>query len=60
MTPEPEVEYRDRTLRCIECLGWFTFEAGEQRYYAERQFVDPRRCAPCREAKKAARAEREQ
>ncbi len=45
----------DRTLTCSDCRSEFTFTASEQDFYAEKGFSEPRRCASCRAAKKAAR-----
>ena len=45
----------DRTLTCSDCRSEFTFTASEQDFYAEKGFSEPRRCAACRAAKKAAR-----
>ena len=45
----------DRTLTCSDCRTEFTFTASEQDFYAEKGFSEPRRCASCRAAKKAAR-----
>jgi hypothetical protein len=43
----------DQVLRCNDCGQDFTWSAGEQAYYRERGFDQPRRCKPCRQAKKA-------
>ena len=50
-------EYEDRQLQCIEakCHSMFMFEAGEQKYYADRQYDDPKRCKPCRAKRKESR-----
>jgi CxxC-x17-CxxC domain-containing protein len=49
--------YQDKTLTCVDCGVDFTFTANDQQFYADRQFSEPRRCPPCRAAKKAARGE---
>ena len=49
--------YTDKTLTCVDCNQEFTFTATDQQFYADRQFSEPRRCAACRAAKKAARGE---
>ena len=46
-------EYTDKDITCKGCKQPFTFTAGEQAFYAERQFSDPVRCKPCREQRKA-------
>ena len=47
----------DKTLVCIDCNQEFAFTSSEQQFYADRQFSEPRRCAACRAAKKAARGD---
>lgn len=49
--------YTDKILSCVDCSQEFTFTASDQQFYADRQFSEPRRCATCRAAKKAARGE---
>jgi hypothetical protein len=43
----------DQQLMCADCRQEFTWSAGEQEYYKQKGFEPPRRCKPCREAKKA-------
>ena len=43
---------QDKTLTCTECGADFVFTIKDQQYYSERGFVAPKRCKPCREAKK--------
>lgn len=45
--------HTDKRLTCKDCGRDFVFTAGEQKYYAERLFTDPKRCPECRRAKKA-------
>ena len=48
--------YEDRTITCADCGQEFTFTASEQAFYAEKGFTDPpKRCKPCRMARKAQR-----
>ncbi len=47
----------DKTLTCVDCNTEFTFTASEQEFYASREFTEPRRCAPCRAARKASRGD---
>ncbi len=45
------MEYRfvDRLLTCSDCGGEFIFTAGEQLFFADKQFKnDPKRCKPCK------------
>jgi hypothetical protein len=45
----------DKTIKCRECKQDFTFTEGEQDFYAQRDFSEPKRCKPCRDARKAKR-----
>ena len=43
------MEYRDRTLECVECQKPFTWTAGEQLFYADKNFKnEPKRCKDCK------------
>ena len=46
----------DQTLTCRDCDQPFTFTAGEQTFYRERDYTPPQRCPACRAARKAQRA----
>ena len=43
----------DKLKRCLECGKKFIFAIGEQEWFAQRGFEDPRRCKECREKRKA-------
>lgn len=46
--------YEDKKIVCVDCGEEFTFEAGEQEYYAKKGFTnDPKRCKSCIKARKA-------
>ncbi|NIQ80622.1 MAG: hypothetical protein GTN93_21525 [Anaerolineae bacterium] len=45
----------DKTLECCDCKEEFIFTAKESRFFASKGFNDPKRCKPCRDAKKQAR-----
>jgi CxxC-x17-CxxC domain-containing protein len=46
----------DKQLTCVDCGAAFTFSAGEQDKFAQLGFTnEPKRCAPCRAAKKASK-----
>lgn len=47
--------FEDKTIVCKDCKNEFTFTAGEQEFYAERNFTEPIRCKDCRDARKNAR-----
>ena len=51
-----EAEFKDKTIKCIDCGTEFIFTARDQAFYAEKGFTnEPKRCKPCRNAKKAAK-----
>lgn len=45
----------DKTLVCEECKHDFVWTAGEQEFFAERNFSQPKYCKECRAARKAQR-----
>lgn len=50
------VSFQDKTLTCVNCGTPFVFTAGEQAFYAERQFAhEPKRCGPCRQTRGSSR-----
>jgi CxxC-x17-CxxC domain-containing protein len=52
---ERDPERGDEERLCERCGATFWFRAGERRFFAKRGLVDPpRRCTPCRRARKAA------
>lgn len=48
-------EFEDKELTCADCNDTFVFTAGEQKFYASKNFSRPRRCQPCRTKKKMAK-----
>ncbi len=42
----------DTEIACSVCQGPFVFSAAEQSYYAQRGFQFPKRCKPCRQARR--------
>ena len=48
-------EYQDKQLECADCKQTFVFTGRDQQFFEEKQFVPPKRCKPCREAKKQAK-----
>ena len=49
------MEFQDRPIQCIDCKNDFIFTAGEQEFYERKGFKEvPKRCKPCREARKTA------
>ncbi|HZS39766.1 MAG TPA: zinc-ribbon domain containing protein [Polyangia bacterium] len=52
------MDFQDRPLQCIDCKNEFVFTAGEQEFYEKKGFREiPKRCKPCREARKARRSD---
>ena len=48
--------YQDRTLACVECGDNFIFSVDDQQYHQEKGYQnEPKRCAPCRQARRAER-----
>ena len=48
------MEYRDKTLTCRDCSNPFTWTAGEQHFFREKELINiPARCPKCRSARKA-------
>ncbi len=43
----------DIEITCAECGTSFPFSEREQDYYRERNLTHPKRCKPCREARRA-------
>ena len=49
------MEFQDRSLTCVDCGSEFIWTAGEQLFFADKQFKnEPKRCKAC----KASRANR--
>jgi len=49
------MEFQDRILRCVDCGTEFIWTAGEQQFFADKNFKnEPKRCKTCK-AKRAAR-----
>jgi CxxC-x17-CxxC domain-containing protein len=48
--------YQDKSLQCSDCSTTFIFSAQEQEQFATRGYTnEPKRCLPCREARKTQR-----
>lgn len=49
------MEFQDKTLRCVDCGAEFVWTAGEQMFFADKNFKnEPKRCKACK-AKRANR-----
>ncbi len=50
------MSFVDREIACLDCGQPFLFTAGEQEFYDRKGFKEePKRCKPCRDARKARR-----
>ncbi len=48
------MDFQDKTLTCRECSKPFTWTAGEQQFFREKELINiPARCNACRSARKA-------
>ena len=49
------MEFQDRILRCMDCSAEFVWTAGEQQFFADKNFKnEPKRCKACK-GKRASR-----
>jgi hypothetical protein len=48
----------DITITCADCQAPFVFTAGEQQYFADRNYTPPKRCKACRDYRKIERETR--
>jgi hypothetical protein len=46
---------QDKTLRCIGCGEDFVHDVKAQAFFAKMSFTEPKRCQPCRAARKRER-----
>ena len=43
------MEFHDRILRCVDCGAEFVWTAGEQQFFADKNFKnEPKRCKACK------------
>ena len=42
----------DILIKCVECKEEFNFSVGEQEFYKERDYSNPKRCKSCRDKKR--------
>lgn len=50
-TKQTKLNYKDKTIVCLDCGKDFLFPAKSQKYFASRNWKDPIRCKSCREFK---------
>ena len=54
-------EYKDKTIKCVDCGTEFVFTARDQEFYQEKGFTnEPKRCPECRKARKQQRFNKNQ
>jgi hypothetical protein len=53
-------EYEDEQRQCKDCGAVFTWTAGEQAFFAQRELNPPNRCSECRFKKKQEKQRHEQ
>ncbi len=47
-------EFKDKTLKCVDCGADFVFTAGEQLFFADKNFKnEPKRCKSCKAKRNA-------
>lgn len=50
--PNPEGNYQDRPIKCVDCSEDFIWTAGEQVFFHDKGLRnEPKRCKPCKQAK---------
>jgi len=48
--------FKDKTLECSDCGNEFTFSVEDQEFFQSKGYTnEPKRCPPCREARKSER-----
>ena len=50
---ETEFVFPDKKIVCCDCQREFIWEANEQRFYASKGLLPPKRCRTCRAMRKA-------
>ena len=49
------MEFQDKILSCVDCGAEFVWTAGEQLFFADKNFKnEPKRCKSCKEARSRA------
>lgn len=50
----------DQTLSCVDCQQSFIHSERDQQFFERMNFTPPKRCKPCRDAKKQRRDRQDQ
>lgn len=45
----------DLTIKCADCQKEFVFTEGEKKFYDSKGLTQPKRCKPCRQARRESR-----
>ena len=53
------LKMEDKIIICMDCNEEFVFTVGEQEFYLDKEFDEPKRCPVCRRARKQERENRE-
>jgi hypothetical protein len=51
--PSEQSKYQDIKIFCMDCDKEFTFTSEEQQFFYSKGLSTPKRCQPCRKARKA-------
>ena len=49
----------NKEIKCADCGEMFDFSIGEQKFYQEKEFSNPKRCKECRRIRKEKREDGE-
>jgi hypothetical protein len=52
MNKKERPEFYDKYIECMDCGNVFLFSAGEAAYFWSKKLAPPKRCEPCRKARK--------
>jgi len=55
MSNEDVVEVDGELITCVSCKVTFLFGGGERDFFREKELQTPKRCGPCRKARKEGR-----
>ena len=50
----------DETKKCVDCGGDWILTEGEKKFFDDKGLTTPKRCKPCRQAKKQQKGGRPQ
>lgn len=52
-------DLKAKTIICLECREDFIFDVGEQEFFQEKGFVEPKRCPNCRRKRREEKEKKE-